>query len=235
MRENVLGGKPLEPDTSHSGRGPKDDVIRDGYEMLTTEEGVVLVKTARAAVETHLSGKEFQAQADPGPGLKEERGVFVTLLDHVNGGSLRGCIGLPFPSRTLLEQVRVAAVEAATTDFRFEPVTLEELQKRIVLEATVLSAMEPIWVKNPLDLRENILVGRDGLMIEGKGSHGLLLPQVAVDEGFDSEEFLSQCCLKADLPPDAWLTGDVRVSRFQGQVFAEEKPNGRVFERRLKP
>jgi uncharacterized protein len=203
--------------------------------MLTPEEGIVLVRTARAAVETHLSGKEFQAQTGVSPGLKEERGVFVTLLDQANGGNLRGCIGIPFPTRSLVEQVRIAAVEAATTDSRFEPVSLEELRERIVLEATVLSAMEPIWMKNPLDLRENILVGRDGLMVEGKGTHGLLLPQVAIDEGFDSEEFLSQCCLKADLPPDAWLTEDVRVSRFQGQVFAEEKPNGRVFERRLKP
>ena len=182
-----------------------------------------------------MSGKETHGAAEPSPGLREERGVFVTLLDHANGGNLRGCIGIPFPTRSLLEQVRIVAVEAATTDFRFEPVGLEELQNRIVLEATVLSAIEPIWVKNPLDFRENILVGRDGLMVEGMGSHGLLLPQVAVDEGFDSEEFLSQCCLKADLPPDAWLTGDVRVSLFQGQVFAEEKPNGRVFERRLKP
>jgi uncharacterized protein (TIGR00296 family) len=203
--------------------------------MLTPVEGGVLVRTARAAVENHLSGKGFQAQAEVSPGLKEERGVFVTLLDQVNGGNLRGCIGIPFPTRSLLEQVRIAAVEAATTDFRFEPVSLEELRKRIVLEATVLSVMEPIWMKNPLDLRENVLVGRDGLMVEGMGSHGLLLPQVAIDEGFDSEEFLSQCCLKADLPPDAWLTENVRVSRFQGQVFAEEKPNGRVFERRLKP
>ena len=193
------------------------------------------MRTARAAVESHLSGKEPQSPADASPSLKEERGVFVTLSDRVNGGNLRGCIGIPFPTRSLLEQVRIAAVEAATTDFRFEPISLEELQKRIVLEATVLSIVEPIWVKNPLDLRENILVGRDGLMVEGRGSHGLLLPQVAVDEGFDSEEFLSQCCLKADLPPDAWLTGDVHVSRFQGQVFAEEKPNGRVFERRLRP
>ncbi|HVH14628.1 MAG TPA: TIGR00296 family protein [Candidatus Angelobacter sp.] len=203
--------------------------------MLTIEEGSVLVKTARAAVESHLSGKEPRWPVDPSPSLKEERGVFVTLVDHLNGGNLRGCIGIPFPTRSLLEQVRIAAVEAATTDFRFDPVSLEELQKRIVLEATVLSIVEPIWVRNPLDLRENILVGRDGLMVEGRGSHGLLLPQVAVDEGFDSEEFLSHCCLKADLPPDSWLTGDVRVSRFQGQVFAEEKPSGRVFERRLKP
>jgi uncharacterized protein len=203
--------------------------------MLTPDEGVVLLKAARSAIENHLSGNGSQPQAGASPGLKEERGVFVTLLDHFNRGNLLGCIGIPFPTRSLLEQVRVAAVEAATTDFRFEPVTLEELQRRIVLEATVLSVIEPIWVKNPLDLRENILVGRDGLMIEGMGGRGLLLPQVAVDEGFDSEEFLSQCCLKADLPPDAWLTGDVQVSRFQGQVFAEEKPSGRVFERRLKP
>src|SRR2546427_4117646 len=203
--------------------------------MLTAEEGIVLVKTARVALETHLSGKEFQSQSDATPSLKEQRGVFVTLLDHVNGGNLRGCIGIPFPTRSLLEQVRIAAVEAATTDFRFEPVTLEELQKRIVLEAPVLSVMEPIWVKNPLDLRENILVGRDGLMVEGMGSHGLLLPQVAVDEGVDSEEFLSQCCLKAYLPPHAWLTGEVRLSRFHGQVFAGDKPNGRVFARCLKP
>jgi len=204
------------------------------HEMLTIEEGSVLVKTARAAVESHLSGIEPRSLVDASPSLKEERGVFVTLLDQVDDGNLRGCIGIPFPTRSLLEQVRIAAVEAATTDFRFDPVSLEELQERIVFEATVLSTMEPIWVKNPLDLRENILVGRDGLMVEGMGSHGLLLPQVAVDEGFDSEEFLSQCCLKANLPPDAWLTGDVRVSRFQGQVFAEEKPSGRVFERRLK-
>src|SRR5438034_10879386 len=106
--------------------------------MLTTEEGVVLVKTARAAVETHLSGEQFQAPADASPGLKEERGVFVTVLDHVKGGSLRGCIGIPFPTRSLLEQVRVAAVEAGTTDFGFEPVTLEELRQGSVLEVTVV-------------------------------------------------------------------------------------------------
>src|SRR5438132_12909273 len=156
MREDVLGGKPLEADTSHPGRSPKDNVIRrEGQEMLTTEEGVVLVKTARAAVETHLSGEEFQAPADASPGLKEERGVFVTLLDHVKGGSLRGCIVIPFPTRSLLEQARVAAVEAATTEFRFESVTLEELHKIRVLEATVLSVMEPNWVQNTIDVKEH--------------------------------------------------------------------------------
>jgi AMMECR1 domain-containing protein len=61
----------------------------------------------------------------------------------------------------------------------------------------------------------------------------LLLPQVAVDEGFDAEEFLNQCCLKAGLMPDAWVIGGVKVARFQGQIFSEERPGGRVFERML--
>jgi len=57
--------------------------------MLSVEEGALLVKTARAAVETHLSGKELQTAAEPSPSLREERGVFVTLLDHANGRNLR--------------------------------------------------------------------------------------------------------------------------------------------------
>ncbi len=203
--------------------------------MLTIEEGEVLVRAARSSIAAHLSNTTFQAPANVSARLKERRGVFVTLLDHSSSYGLRGCIGIPFPTRPLIEQVRIAAIEAATEDPRFDPIKLDEFKSQIIVEATVLSEMEQIWVKNPLDLRENIVVGRDGLVVEGMGSHGLLLPQVAVDEGFDSEEFLSQCCLKANLPPDAWLTGRVQVSRFEGQVFAEDKPNGQVFERRLKP
>ena len=203
--------------------------------MLSLEDGETLVKTARMAVELHLSGKKPETTENTSSELREERGVFVTLLDHSRANSLRGCIGILQSSRPLIEQTKIAAVEAAASDYRFEPLDFEEAKNRIVFEVTVLSAFEPIWVRNPLDLRENVIVGRDGLLVDGMGSQGLLLPQVAIDEGFDSEEFLSQCCIKADLPPDAWLTGEVRVSRFQGQIFSEEKPNGRVVERRLKP
>src|SRR5438876_10300197 len=128
--EDVLGGTPLETDTTHARRGPDDSGTRkEQHGMLSVEEGALLVKMARVAVETHLSGKELQAAAEPSPSLREERGVFVTLLDHANGRNLRGCIGIPFPTRSLLEQFRFAAVVAATTDFRFQPVGLEELQK----------------------------------------------------------------------------------------------------------
>ena len=202
--------------------------------MLNLEEGMFLVRVARTAVESHLTGVTPEVRTISSKSLEGETGVFVTLLDHSRNNTLRGCIGIPYPTLPLIEQTKIAAVEAATSDYRFERLGIDETRRRVVFEVTVMSPIESIWVKNPLDLRENVIVGRDGLVVDGMGRQGLLLPQVAVDEGFDSEEFLSQCCLKAELPPDAWLSGNVRVSRFQGQVFAEERPGGPVFERFLR-
>jgi uncharacterized protein (TIGR00296 family) len=119
-------------------------------------------------------------------------------------------------------------------DPRFAPLRQDEFLRSIVVEVTVLSPLEHIMVKSPLDLPLNIKIGRDGLLVDGMGSRGLLLPQIAVDEGFDEEEFLNECCLKAGLMPDAWVTGGVKVARFQGQIFSEEAPVGRVFERKLR-
>lgn len=165
------------------------------------------------------------------PSLMEPLGVFVTLLDNSPGRMLRGCIGDPSPEKPLLRQTAISAVEAATADPRINSVRLD--MKRIILEVTVFSSLEKIETSNPLRLRNEIVAGRHRIVVTGGGQRGLLLPQVAVEEGFDSEEFLSQCCLKAGLLPDAWLTGKVHVSRFEGQVFSEEKPGGPVFEREL--
>lgn len=200
--------------------------------MLTLHAANAVVKTARRAVECHLLGRPLEPLSTTSPDLGANQGVFVSLVDRMNGRRLRGCIGTPQATRPLLEQITTTAVEAATMDIRFRPIKLDELDKLIV-EVTILSSLERLVVKKPLDMRDKILVGRDGLMVDGLNSKGLLLPQVAVEEGFDNEEFLSQCCMKAGLPPDAWLTDEVEVSRFQAQVFAEETPNGKVFERLL--
>ena len=202
--------------------------------LLSTEDGNMLVKTARQAIADHLNGKEFGPTLNASSELSSQKGVFVTLLDHARSRRLRGCIGNPFPRTSLLNETARCAVDAATTDPRFVPVRKDEFLHSIAVEVTVLSPLEDILVKSPLDLALNIKVGRDGLLVDGFGTRGLLLPQVAVDEGFDEEEFLNECCLKAGLMPDAWVTGNVRVARFQGQIFSEDRPGGRVFERKLR-
>jgi AMMECR1 domain-containing protein len=48
----------------------------------------------------------------------------------------------------------------------------------------------------------------------------LLLPQVAIDHGWDRVKFLEQTCRKAGLPPDAWQHG-ASIEAFTAEVFSE--------------
>jgi len=201
--------------------------------MLTIREGALLVEQTRLGIETHLANR---GEYNPGPREESElwrrRGVFVTITAN-DTGALRGCIGNPHPQHPLIVEAVQAGILAATSDPRFNSVTLEEFRHADRLELTVLSALDPIGSVSPANLKDLIVVGKHGLVVDGYGQQGLLLPQVAVDEGFNEEDFLTNCCLKAGLPPDAWLSDSVRVFRFTGQVFFEEVPGGHVVQRLL--
>jgi AmmeMemoRadiSam system protein A len=142
--------------------------------------------------------------------LKEKRGAFVTL--KVND-QLRGCIGYPLPYKPLWETITDVAISAATQDFRFESITLEELPDTKI-EISVLSLPKPIK-----DIKE-IEVGKHGIIISKGPYKGLLLPQVPVEWNWDLETYLSHGCLKAGLDEDEWKKG-VDIEIFSAQVFSE--------------
>jgi uncharacterized protein (TIGR00296 family) len=197
--------------------------------MLSLTEGKLLVKTARRTIETYLQeGKPPPAPEVP-PKLKEPHGVFVTLTKH---DELRGCIGHPMPTMPLIDALVDSAVSSATRDPRFPPVELDELSE-VEIEVSVLSKPELIKVKHPREYPNFIVIGKDGLIVERGWYAGLLLPQVPVECGWDSEEFLSHACMKAGLTPDAWLDKDVKISKFSAQLFKEKKPGGEVEEHKL--
>jgi uncharacterized protein (TIGR00296 family) len=197
--------------------------------MLSLEEGRLLVKTARRTIETYLrEGRPPPAPEVP-PRLREPRGVFVTLT---KAGELRGCIGHPMPTMPLIDALIDSAVSSATRDPRFPPMVADELRE-VEVEVSVLSKPEPIKAKHPREYPDFITIGKDGLIVERGWHAGLLLPQVPVEWGWNSEEFLSHACMKAGLPPDAWLDRDVKISKFSAQVFREKEPSGEVEERKL--
>ena len=66
---------------------------------------------------------------------------------------------------------------------------------------------------------EEIVVGRDGIIISKHWNRGLLLPQVATEYGWDRETFLRQTCLKAGLPTDAWQSDDSEIYIFSAQIL----------------
>ncbi|WP_456370817.1 TIGR00296 family protein [Geoglobus sp.] len=192
--------------------------------LLTVEEGEKAVRLARRAIEAYLSEKRVIGERLDGV-FAEKRGVFTTLTKH---GELRGCIGFPYPIKRLDEAIIDSAISAATQDPRFLPVKLEEMDE-IEVEVTVLTPPEKLSVP-PEERARAIEVGRHGLMVVYGPYSGLLLPQVAFEYGMDEEEFLTHTCLKAGLPPDCWLMEGVEVYTFEGQIFRETEPRGKVVE-----
>jgi uncharacterized protein (TIGR00296 family) len=197
--------------------------------QLTLEEGKFLVNLARQTVTEYLkNGKVLQVPESVSPKLMKPCGVFVTLNNHHNGKkSLRGCIGLPYPTTPLVQAVVEAALSAATRDPRFPPVTLQELD-HITFEVSVLTPPERVTVEKPTDFPSKIKVGRDGLITEKGYCKGLLLPQVPVEWNWNEEEFLCQCSMKAGLPPDSWLLKDTKIYKFQAIIFEEASPKGNI-------
>ena len=196
---------------------------------LSLEEGKLLVRLARNAVEEYLKTRKRIRPPEGLPRkLMQPCGVFVTINSVQSGEKeLRGCIGLPYPTTPLVEAVIESAISSATQDPRFYPLTTEELDS-VVFEVSVLTPPQLVEVKNPREYPSKIRVGVDGLIIERGFYSGLLLPQVPVEWNWDEEEFLCQCCLKAGLPPDCWLMKGTKVYKFQAIIFEEEKPKGEV-------
>lgn len=195
---------------------------------FSREEGVFLVGLARDAIERALFSEEMPIPSDVSEKLTKECGVFVTLNKQGGGShSLRGCIGLPYPVKPLTEAVIDSAVNAALKDPRFPPVSLEEMDS-IIVEVSILTPPQELDVEVPKDIPDRVEVGVDGLIVSRGNQRGLLLPQVAVDWGWDAEEFLTQCCLKAWLKPDAWLLPDTKISKFQTIIFSEVEPRGTI-------
>ncbi len=196
---------------------------------LTLEEGRTLVHLARTAISTYLEkGQMIQAPQDTPEKLFRKSGVFVTLNQTKPTHELRGCIGFPYPEEALVNATIKAAVYAATEDPRFSPVTTEELRESVVIEVTALTEPQTLHATDRKSLPNMIEVGRHGLIIAGKGTSGLLLPQVATEWNWDASEFLLNCCLKAGLPPDSWLLDGVEVKVFEGEIFEETEPAGEV-------
>ena len=206
---------------------------------LSKDEGVYLVRLAREAVEKYIMElRRIEAPKDAPARLYEKRGVFVTIETLVKNAEgvlrreLRGCIGYPLPTYPLIEATISAAIAAATEDPRFPPMSYDELD-RVVFEVSVLSQMEEIKYNSPKELPKKIRVGRDGLMVERGWMRGLLLPQVPVEWGWDEEEFLCQCCIKAGLMPDCWLEPQTKIYKFQAIIYEETQPNGPIKRKQL--
>ena len=195
------------------------------YNQISNEDGEILVKTARWIVTEYLNSRT-KAKLDEKfvTNFSFNSGVFVTLNNQVG---LRGCVGFPLPDKKLYNVLVDAAIASATEDPRFPSVNSQELEE-ITFEVTVLSPPEVIHVSDTTEYPSQIKVGRDGLIVKRGFNSGLLLPQVPIEYRWTEKEFLSHTCEKAELPRDCWKDKETQVQKFEGIVFKEETPKGKV-------
>ena len=179
---------------------------------LGGDEKEALLGLARSTLQRFLSVGDSPIARPSEPGLWQERGAFVTLEI---GGELRGCIGELVGRRPLYLSVQWAALSAALADPRFPPLRAEDLPQ-VEIEISALTELQE--VTDVLDIQ----VGMDGLLVSRGDKQGVLLPQVAVAEGWDREEFLRAVCRKAGLPEDAWQDEAATLYAFRAEVFREQ-------------
>lgn len=180
---------------------------------LSSEERQRLLEIARNAIVSCIESGTVSQCEEKQLRLQEKRGCFVCV--KING-KLRGCIGNFTADKPLHQMIQEMAVSAATRDPRFYPMRKEDLADFDV-EISVLTPLKKIS-----DVDE-IQVGTHGIYIEKNFSRGVLLPQVAVEYGWDRKTFLDQTSIKAGLQPDAWKDGaDIYI--FSAEVFNEAKP-----------
>ncbi len=180
--------------------------------MLSPHDQQRLLRHARRAIAARLEERPLEPLGSPGA-LDEPAAAFVTIR---LGRRLRGCIGSVEDDEPLHEVVARCAGDAATRDPRFPPLPPADLPDAR-LEISVLTPFRR--VSDPAETE----VGRHGVMVEQGPHRALLLPQVAPEWGWDLDTFLSQACVKAGLPADAWRTG-AAIHTFEAQVFEEAPP-----------
>jgi AmmeMemoRadiSam system protein A len=188
------------------------------FPTLNEQQRQELLRLARQAITELVNNNRLAPKIGNDHTFDEHAAVFVTLWQPGSSNSkseeskrLRGCIGRLQPDLPLDEAVKYAAISAATRDPRFVPVEPYELDG-LTIEIAILSPLEEIA---SLD---EIVIGRDGLVIEAQGRRGLLLPKVATRLNWNSEEFLCNVCLKAGLSEDIW-PGNGKLYKFSTVVF----------------
>jgi AmmeMemoRadiSam system protein A len=151
------------------------------------------VELARMAIGEYIKNKKIMVVPEnlSNDFFSRQAGVFVTI--H-NGEELRGCIGTYLPTKkNVAEEIVSNAVAACSRDYRFVPITPEELPQ-LTFEVSILS--EPILMK---DVKKHD-PQKHGIIVRcSDGRCGLLLPDL---KGVDTtEQQIEISCQKGAIYP----------------------------------
>jgi AmmeMemoRadiSam system protein A len=184
---------------------------------FTDEQKAWMMKLARESVTAAAEGRDLAPpEPDASWKLLHDKGAAFVTLRRRSDGSLRGCIGHIIARVPLYECIAEMGRAAAIHDSRFSPVTPSELGD-IHLEISVLTPLQR--VEDP----EEIVVGKDGVVLKHGYHQGVFLPQVPVEQGWDRTAYLDNLCYKAGMARQGcWKDDQAVLEKFQAIIWEEE-------------
>ena len=193
-------------------------------------EGKELVQQARHVVETITTSPRFSKKMAQEQLYRftQRHGLFVTIEFYPTGVP-RGSMGFITPIAPVGQLLVEAAIAAATEDQRYVSVTHHELDS-LIFEVSILTEPKQIKAKTSSGISKQIKIGRDGLMVQYGYRSGLILPNVAVEKGWNAETSLNNLCVNAGLAEHTWRVHGVSIFKFSTQVFREKEPRGEIEE-----
>jgi AmmeMemoRadiSam system protein A len=168
--------------------------------MSSKEHPLVLL--ARQTINSYLQeGTIIPPPKELSPEMKEKAGVFVSLHRR---NMLRGCIGTFSPTTdNVAQEVIRNAIEAATGDPRFKPMTAAELDG-LEISVDVLTAPVPVKSEQELDAKKY------GVIVKAGAKRGLLLPDL---DGVETPAQQIEICRQK-----AWIGPDEPIELFKFEV-----------------
>lgn len=171
------------------------------------------MNAARASILASVNEEEFIPEKIP-PVLTQFGASFVTLKYD---GKLRGCIGSVYPTKPLILDIIDNAKNAGFQDPRFEPLTIDELDK-LQVSVSILSSIERLPYKDERDLLSKIYP--HGIIIIERDKRAVYLP-IVWEQLPDREIFFNSLKEKAGLPPE-YFSRSLEVYKFDASYITND-------------
>ena len=187
--------------------------------MITKAQGKVLLQIARDTLKEAFEHKTVLVPHSirKSKELLQPSGVFVTILKN---SQLRGSMGYPPGTYSLVDGVIRAARDAAFNDLRFKSVRSDELHE-LRIRIDVMSKLAQVKPTKQA-ITKNIRAGKHGVFVEYGPFKGLQLPEDAKKNKWTARECVQKALQKAGLAQEMWKDKSIKIYRFITQVIEEK-------------
>jgi uncharacterized protein (TIGR00296 family) len=200
--------------------------------VLNAEKGERAVELARDSMRSYVADGKRERPGCMNDVFYERVGAAVRLESTRGRRRVRGS-GVTYKrDKHLSESIVDAVIDASSSCEGTSELSKCELDS-VSVTLCVLSSVEEVEE----DADEKLEVGEHGAIVENGRDAGWMLPTVPVERGWSANELLDRTCSKAGIDEGCWRNRSSKSSVyiFEGQVFREEEPDGRVKELELVP